>query len=87
LQLIVKFALTYDFRKVKMHRDGFTFNRAPNFIVYAHNFRLCNKNINTLHKNTEALLETLTKVSTRSCLANRRYGVVTYRNLVRRLDV
>jgi hypothetical protein len=62
LQLIVKFALTYDFRKVKMHHDGLTFNRAPHFLVYADDFRLYSENINTLHKNTEALLDTLTKV-------------------------
>ena len=35
LQLIVKFALTYDFRKVKMHHDGLTFDRGPHFLVYA----------------------------------------------------
>ena len=59
MQLIVKFDLTYDLRKVKMHHDGLTFSRAPHFLVYADYFPLFSENINTLHKNKKALLDTL----------------------------
>lgn len=62
MQLIVKFALTYDFRKVKMHHERLTFNGAPHFLVYGNDFCLYSENINTVHKNTEALLDTLTKI-------------------------
>jgi len=82
-----------------MHHDGLTFNRTPHFLVYADDFLLHRENINTLHKNTKALLDILKRVgpevntettyhvNTRSRLANRRYSVVTYRQLIRRLDM
>lgn len=64
-----------------MHHDGLTFNRKPHFLVYADDFRLY-----TLHKNTEALLDTLTRVGPEVNTQTQRYSVVTYRQLIRRLD-
>jgi len=45
-----------------MHHERLTFNGAPHFLVYGNDFCLYSENINTVHKNTEALLDTLTKI-------------------------
>jgi hypothetical protein len=57
--LIVKFVLPYGFRKVKMHHFGLTFNRAQQLLVYGDDVHLFSENLNTLQKNTKALLDTL----------------------------
>jgi hypothetical protein len=41
-----------------MHQEGMTFNGVPHFLIYADDFCLYTENINTLHKNMEALLDT-----------------------------
>jgi len=66
--LFFNFALDYAISSVQVNQDGLKLNGSHQLLVYIDDVNILERRVHIIEKNKEALVVTLTKLSTWSCL-------------------